>query len=416
MVLRMSKPWLKWWHGALALWPAVLVAGLVGCGGGGSTAAPADVTATAPPGDKPPVAAAPQVVTVSTGLVNPWSLAFLPDGRMLVTEKPGRLRVVSADGRVVSAPVTGVPAVDAAGQGGLFDVAVPSDFATSRRIYLSYAEPGVGAEAGRNGTAVGTAVLSADATALTQWRVIFRQSPKVASSGHFGGRIVLAPGDLMYVMLGDRQSNDQRGKAQDLSQGHGKVMRVYTSGIVPPDNPFAGLSGGAAVQEAVWSYGHRNPQGAALHPTTGQLWATEHGPQGGDELNLVQAGRNYGWPLVSYGCEYGAPVGNCPPVGGATTGAGFEPPVSHWVPTSIAPSGMAFYTGTRFPEWQGNLFVGALAGQALWRIVLNGNQVASREALFSSLGERIRDVRQGPDGWLYLLTDSGNGRILRVQR
>jgi aldose sugar dehydrogenase len=401
---------------SVALWLCVSVMVLSACGGSSGNAAQTDVIATPPPGDKPPVAAAPRVVTISSGLVNPWSLAFLPDGRMLVTEKQGRLRVVNADGSVVSVPVSGVPAVDAAGQGGLFDVVVAPDFASTRRLYLSYAEPGVGAEAGRNGTAVGTAVLSADHSALTQWRVIFRQSPKVASSGHFGGRIVLAPGDLMYVTLGERQSNDQRGKAQDLSQGHGKVMRLYTSGIVPPDNPFAGLSGGAAVQEAIWSYGHRNPQGAALHPTTGQLWATEHGPQGGDELNLVLPGRNYGWPLVSDGCEYGAPVGNCTPVGGATTGAGFEPRLSTWVPTSIAPSGMAFYTGTRFPEWQGQLFVGALVGQALWRIVLNGNQVVSREALFTSLGERIRDVRQGPDGWLYLLTDSSNGRILRVQR
>jgi aldose sugar dehydrogenase len=415
MVRRMSESGSTVLRGVTDLWPLVLVGAMVGCGGAGTAATP-DVTATAPPGDKPPTAAAPQVVTISSGLVNPWSLAFLPDGRMLVTEKPGRLRMVNADGSVVSAPVAGVPAVDAAGQGGLFDVAVASDFATTRRIYLSFAEPGGGAEAGRNGTAVGTAVLNVDATALTQWRVIFRQSPKVASSGHFGGRIVLAPGGLMYVTLGDRQADSERVKAQNLTQGHGKVMRIRTDGTVPPDNPFAGLSGGAAVQEAVWSYGHRNPQGAALHPTTGQLWATEHGPQGGDELNLVQAGRNYGWPLVSYGCEYGAPVGNCSPVGGASTGPGFEPPLSYWVPTSIAPSGMAFYTGSRFPEWQGQLFVGALAGQALWRIVLNGTQVVSREALFSSLGERIRDVRQGPDGWLYLLTDSSNGRILRIQR
>jgi aldose sugar dehydrogenase len=415
MVRRMSESRSKVLCGMTAPWLVLWAVGMVGCGGAG-TAATTDVTATAPPGDKPPTAAAPQVVTVSSGLVNPWSLAFLPDGRMLVTEKPGRLRVVSADGATISAPVTGVPAVDAAGQGGLFDVAVASDFATTRRIYLSFAEPGVGAEAGRNGTAVGTAVLSADASALTQWRVIFRQSPKVASSAHFGGRIVLAPGGLMFVTLGERQADSERVKAQDLTQGHGKVMRIRTDGTVPPDNPFAGLSGGAPVQEAIWSYGHRNPQGAALHPTTGQLWAVEHGPQGGDELNLVQPGRNYGWPLVSYGCEYGAPVGNCTPVGGASTGPGFEPPLSYWVPTSMAPSGMAFYTGSRFPEWQGHLFVGALAGQALWHIVMNGNQVASREALFTSLGERIRDVRQGPDGWLYLLTDSGNGRILRIQR
>jgi aldose sugar dehydrogenase len=396
--------------------------GLVACGGGngaGNTAATATDGDTNPipaPGRKPsPV----QAVTVSSGLVNPWSLAFLPDARMLVTERPGRLRIVSSDGATLSAPVAGVPAVDARGQGGLFDVAVAPDFASSRRIYLSYAEPGSGAEAGRNGTAVGTAVLAEDGAsgpALTQWRVIFRQTPKVNSTAHFGGRIVLAPGGLMFITLGERQADSERTKAQDLSQGHGKIMRISTDGMVPPDNPFARLSGGAAVQEAVWSFGHRNPQGATLHPTTGQLWSVEHGPQGGDELNLILPGRNYGWPLVSDGCEYGTPVGNCTPVGGASTGAGFEPPVSSWVPTSIAPSGMVFYTGKKFPEWHGHLFVGALAGQALWHIVLNGDQVASREALFTDLNERIRDVRQGPDGWLYLLTDSAAGRILRVQR
>jgi aldose sugar dehydrogenase len=398
-------------------WSLLLAVVLTACGGG--RAVEATVAQTTPPDDNPPPASAPQVITVTSGLVNPWSLAFLPDARLLVTERPGRLRIVSADGSVLSAPVAGVPAVDARGQGGLFDVAVAPDFSTSKRIYLSYAEPGTGAESGRNGTAVGTAVLNEDSKGgptLTQWRVIFRQTPKVASTAHFGGRIVLAPGDMMFITLGERQAESERVKAQDLSQGHGKIMRIRTDGTVPADNPFAGLSGGAAVQEAIWSYGHRNPQGASLHPTTGQLWSVEHGPQGGDELNLVRAGRNYGWPLVSYGCEYGAPVGNCTPVGGASTGAGFEPPVSYWVPTSIAPSGMVFYTGNRFPEWQGHLFVGALAGQALWHITLNGNQVASREALFTSLNERIRDVRQGPDGWLYLLTDSASGRILRVQR
>jgi aldose sugar dehydrogenase len=337
----------------------------------------------------------------------------LPDASMLVTERPGRLRWVSADGKTMSAPMAGVPAVDAQGQGGLFDVAVPADFATSRRVFLSYAEPGTGAEAGRNGTAVGSAVLSADNSTLTQWKVIFRQTPKVASQGHFGGRIVLAPNELMFVTLGDRQAGSERGKAQDLSQGHGKVMRIRTDGSVPTDNPFVGQ---ANAQTTIWSYGHRNPQGAALHPATGALWSVEHGPQGGDELNLVQASRNYGWPLVSYGCEYGAPVGNCTPVGGASTGPGFEPPISYWVPTSTAPSGMLFYAGARFPSWRGNLFVGALAGQALWRLEMEGDKVATREALFSTYGERIRDVREGPDGWIYLLTDSGSGRILRVQR
>ncbi len=353
-----------------------------------------------------------RVTTVAGGLVHPWSLAFLPDGSLLVTERPGRLRHVSADGAKLSPPIAGVPAVDAVGQGGLFEVLLAEEFATTRRLFLSYAEPGVGAESGRNGLAVGSAVLSADGGSLLQWQVIFRQSPKVTSSGHFGGRLVLAPGGL-YVTLGDRQRNSERGKAQDLSLGHGKIMRIKVDGGVPADNPFTGRAG---AQASIWSYGHRNVQGAALHPATGELWVAEHGPQGGDEINRVLPGRNYGWPLVSYGCEYNSPVGNCTPVGGASTGPGFEPPLSYWVPTSIAPSGMAFYTGNRFPEWRGNLFVGALAGRALWRLELDGSTVVRREALLTDLGERIRDVRQGPDGWLYLLTDSPDGRILRVQR
>jgi aldose sugar dehydrogenase len=402
----------------------VLTAFLAACNGGSGGAADDSVAGTngaqGTPGTQGAETAAglpprtdgpPRIVEVSTGLVNPWSLAFLPDASMLVTERPGRLRWVSADGKTMSAPIAGVPAVDAQGQGGLFDVAVPADFASSRRIFLSYAEPGVGAEAGRNGTAVGSAVLSADNSTLTQWQVIFRQTPKVASQGHFGGRIVLAPNDIMFITLGDRQS--ERDKAQDLNVGHGKVMRIRTDGTVPNDNPFVGQ---ANTQNSIWSYGHRNPQGATLHPVTGALWSVEHGPQGGDELNLVQASRNYGWPRVSYGCEYGAPVGNCTPVGGASTGPGFEPPISYWVPTSIAPSGLLFYTGARFPMWRGQLFVGALAGQALWRMEMDGDKVISREAMFNTYGERIRDVRQGPDGWIYLLTDSGSGRILRVQR
>jgi glucose/arabinose dehydrogenase len=353
------------------------------------------------------------VVTVTTGLVNPWSLAFLPGGAMLVTEKAGRLRSVSADGRNLSAPIAGVPAVDAAGQGGLFDVLPAADFASSRRIFLSYAEPGTGAEAGRNGLAVGSGVLSADGSTLAQWQVIFRQAPKAASRGHFGGRLVLAPQGLLFVTTGDRQIDSERSKAQDLALGNGKIMRIALDGSVPPDNPFAGRAG---AQPAIWSYGHRNVQGAALHPATGELWATEHGPQGGDELNRVLPGRNYGWPLVSFGCEYGAPVGECTPVGGASSGAGFEPPVTHWVPRSIAPSGLAFYTGSRYPEWRGQLFLGALAGQALWRVELDGTRVVHREPVAMDLRERIRDVRQGPDGWLYLLTDSASGRILRLER
>jgi aldose sugar dehydrogenase len=256
-------------------------------------------------------------------------------------------------------------------------------------------------------------VLSADGGSLSDWRVVYRQQPKVSSNGHFGGRLLWAPDGLLFVTQGDRQRDIERGKAQDLAQGHGKIVRIKADGSVPADNPYAGRSD---AQTAIWSYGHRNVQGAAFHPQTGELWATEHGPQGGDELNRVLAGRNYGWPKVSYGCEYGAPVGQCTVVGGASTGAAYEPPVSYWVPRSIAPSGLVFYTGQRFSEWQGQLFSGALAGQGLWRIELKGNAVAARELLPVDLGERIRDVRQGPDGWLYLLTDSGSGRILRLER
>jgi len=353
-----------------------------------------------------------RTVTVASGLQQPWSLAFLPDGRMLVTEKAGRLRVVPAGGGAPSAPVAGVPAVDAGGQGGLFDVLPAADFATTRRIYLAYAEPGTGEERGRNGLAVGTGVLNTELTALGEWRVIFRQTPKVASRGHFGGRLLLAPGGRLFVTTGDRMLGSERDKAQDLALGHGKIMRIALDGSAPTDNPFAGRSD---AQAAIWSYGHRNVQGAALHPSTGELWATEHGPQGGDELNRVLPGRNHGWPRVSFGCEYGSPVGSCTPVGGAGAGIGYEAPLVTWVPTSVAPSGLVFYTGARFPEWQGQLFMGALADRTLWRIRLKGNEVAERERLLD-VGERVRDVRQGPDGWLYLVTDEGRGRIVRVER
>ncbi|MBL8326888.1 MAG: PQQ-dependent sugar dehydrogenase [Rubrivivax sp.] len=390
---------------------ALLCLWLAACGGGGGTnPSPAPAPAPAP---SPAPTTPPRTETFATGLSWPWGMAFLPDGSMLVTERGGQLKRVSADGSSVSAPISGTPAVDTGGQGGLLDVAVAADFATSRRVFLSFAEPGTGAEAGTNGTAVGTAVLNAGFTALSGWTVIFRQSPKVASQGHFGSRLVLARDGTLFVTLGDRQSSSERVRAQDLAAGHGKVMRIRTDGSVPGDNPFVGTAG---AQATIWSYGHRNMQGAALHPGTGELWTSEHGPQGGDEVNRTLAGRNYGWPRVSYGCEYGTPVGACVPVGGASTGAGYEPPLTWWVPTSIAPSGMAFYTGSRFPEWQGNLFVGALAGRALWRLTLAGNTVAAREALFTDLNERIRDVRQGPDGWLYLLTDSSSGRIVRVVR
>jgi glucose/arabinose dehydrogenase len=390
---------------------AAAAAALAACGGGGGSSGSGSEGPVAAPPIAPVAATA---VAFATGLNQPWGMAFLPDGRIVVTEKAGRMRIVSADGRTVSAPLTGLPSVDSGGQGGLLDVAVARDFATSRRLFFTFAERGTGSEAGRNGLAVGRGVLSADGSALTQVQVIYRQTPKVSgSSAHYGGRVVQAADGLLFVTMGDRQNASERDKAQDLSAGHGKVVRITTDGLVPADNPFAAVPG---AQAAIWSYGHRNPQGAAIHPATGELWTTEHGPQGGDELNRTRGGRNYGWPRVSHGCEYGTPVGNCTPVGGASAGAGYEPPVSFWVPTSIAPSGLVVYDGSRFPEWRGQVFLGALAGQALWRIRLDGDTVVEREAMFTSLNERIRDVRQGPDGWLYLLTDSASGRILRVQR
>lgn len=351
------------------------------------------------------------VSTVATGLVNPWSLAFLPDGRMLVTEKPGRLRIVQPGG-TLSAPITGVPAVSSSGQGGMFDVVLARDFQTSRRIFLAYAENGTGAEAGRNGLAVGRAELSADGAALLNWRVIYRQAPKVASSQHFGGRLVTTPDGMLFITTGDRSLASERGRAQLLEFGHGKVFRVAADGSAPRDSPFNFLR---SAQRGIYSLGHRNPQGAALHPETGELWITEHGPQGGDELNRMRPGANYGWPLVSYGCEYGSPVGNCTPVGGATSAAGFTEPVTYWVPTSMAPSGLVIHSGNGAPQWKGDFFMGALAGRAVWQVKMNGTQVVSRAVLNTGLNERIRDVREGPDGALYLLTDSSNGRVLRVQ-
>lgn len=348
-----------------------------------------------------------RVLTIAPGLEHPWGLAFLPDGQMLVTERPGRLRAIGRDGKV-SAAISGLPAVFAQGQGGLFDVVADSDFAKNRRIYLSYAEAGSAAEKDKNGLAVASAELSADLKSLHKLRVIFRQLPKVNSSGHFGGRLVLAPDDKIFITLGDRQSRSERGKAQDLSTHHGKIVRIKRDGSLPADNPFVQRKN---IRPEIWSYGHRNIQGAALHPDTGELWISEHGPQGGDEINIARAGKNYGWPVVTYGCEYGS----CFSIGEGKQKAGMEEPLTYWVPRSIAPSGLAFYSGQAFPEWQGDLFSGALAGRALWHLGLQGNRIVSRQALLAELEERIRDVKTGPDGFLYLLTDSDAGRLLRVE-
>jgi glucose/arabinose dehydrogenase len=342
-----------------------------------------------------------KVETVAKGLASPWGLAFLPGGRLLVTERPGRLRIIGKDGKP-SPPVKGVPVVYAAGQGGLLDVALGSNFATSKLIFISYAER---RETGGAGTTVARArlVLEGESGHLEDLTVIFRQLPEGAGTVHFGSRLVLARDGNLFITLGDR---GQRDKAQDLTTHYGKVVRIKPDGSVPPDNPFVNSKSGARPE--IWSYGHRNLQGAALHPATGKLWTVEHGARGGDEINVPLAGKNYGWPVITYGRDYtGLRIGE------GTAKAGLEQPVYYWAP-SIAPSGLAFYTGDRFPEWKGSLFVGALRGQALHRLVLDGEKVVGEEVLLADLGERIRTIVAGPDGALWLLTDSPQGRVLRV--
>jgi glucose/arabinose dehydrogenase len=341
-----------------------------------------------------------KVETYARGLAYPWGLAFLPDGRLLVTERPGRMRLVDKEGRL-SPPLKNVPGVQVGGQGGLLDVALSPDFASSRLIFFSYAEP---REAGGSATTVARAKLEVDGEggSLSDVKVIFRQQPAGAGGIHFGSRLVFARDGNLFVTLGER---GQRDRAQDLATHYGKVVRIRPDGSVPPDNPFVGKEG---VRPEIWSYGHRNVQAAALHPVTGKLWAIEHAARGGDELNIPLPGRNYGWPVITYGRDYSGLK-----IGEGTAKAGMEQPVYFWDP-SIAPCGMAFYAGELFPVWKGSLFVGALRGQALHRLVLDGEKVVGEEALLRDLGERIRDVRAGPDGALWLLTDNPQGRILRV--
>ena len=350
-------------------------------------------------------AASIRVETVASGLHHPWGLAFLPDGRMLVTERKGLLRVVTPDGEV-SGAIYGVPEVEARGQGGLLDVALDPAFAENRLVYLSYAEAGEGR---LNGTAVARGRLEGDsAFQLKDVEVIFRQQPKKDSHLHFGSRLVFDKDGHLFIALGERSRVGMREEAQALDSHLGKVVRIFPDGSVPEDNPFIGQDG---AQPEIWSYGHRNQQGAALHPETGQLWTNEHGPRGGDELNIAHAGRNYGWPLVSHGVNYDlTPVGT-----GEKSAPGIEDPIHHWTP-SIGVSGMAFYTADAIPGWTGNLFVGGLARPGLYRLTLDGDRVTGEERLLADLGKRIRDVRQGPDGALYLLTDAPNGEILRIIR
>ncbi|BFO55737.1 PQQ-dependent sugar dehydrogenase [Acidovorax sacchari] len=340
---------------------------------------------------------------ITDGLSNPWGLAFLPDGRFLVTERIGRLRVVEADGRK-GAPLQGLPPIAAGGQGGLLDVATDAQFERNRRIFFCFSEPD-GRNGDVNGTALASAVLPPGEEGLQDVRIIFRQQPKVASRLHFGCRIAQAGDGSIFLTLGERC--ERKDDAQKLDNHLGKVVHVMPDGSPAPGNPFVGRSGGLPE---IWSWGHRNSQGAVIGPD-GRLWMHEHGPQGGDEINVPQAGRNHGWPVVTFGENYGGgKIGE-----GLTQKAGMEPPLHYWVP-SIAPSGMAFLTSDRYgPAWKGSLFVGSLKFARLHRLELKDGRVVRDEFLLSGLGQRIRDVRQGPDGWLYVLTDSPQGRLLRLR-
>ena len=342
------------------------------------------------------------VTPITQGLDHPWALAFLPDSRgMLVTERPGNLRLVSADGKL-SAPLSGVPKVWAKGQGGLLDVVLSPDFKQDRMVYLSYAEGG--GEGGTAGTVVGRGRLTDDLSGLKDFKVIFRQEPKLSTGNHFGSRLVFDRDGYLFITLGE---NNDRATAQDLDKLQGKIVRLYPDGRVPDDNPFVGQSG---VRPEIWSYGHRSPQGAALNPWRGTLWENEHGPKGGDEINIVERGKNYGWPLATHGINYsGAPI---PEAVGQTAPGTVQP--HHVWEKSPGISGMAFYDGDRFKAWQHNVFIGALATKELIRLQFDGDKVVHEERLMGELKERIRDVRQGPDGYLYVLTDEDKGSLYKV--
>lgn len=344
-----------------------------------------------------------EVVTVAGGLVNPWSLAFLPGGKMLVTERPGRLRVVSSDG-TLSPPVAGLPEVVAQGQGGLLEVALDPAYEKNTTIYWCYSQPRDG---GANNTAVarGTFVDGA-APRVEQVKVIYEQAPSLASRLHFGCRLVFARDGSLLIAQGDRSITEGRMQSQQMDSLIGKIARIHSDGSIPKDNPFVGKSG---VRPEIYSVGHRNIQAAALNPATGELWEVEHGTRGGDELNVVRPGKDYGWPTIAYGIEYrGGPI-----TGGIQQQAGMEQPIYYWDPI-IGPSGMAFYTGSLFPAWKGDLFIGGHGTSDLVRLELAGEKITGEERLLTDRKARIRDVRQGPDGAIYLLTDSANGELLKL--
>lgn len=335
------------------------------------------------------------------GLDRPWGMAFLPDGRLLVTEQVGQLRLIDATGGISPPIVAGLPKVDSRAQGGLLGLALDPAFAANRLIYFSFSEPAGG---GLNHTAVARARLSEDATALTDLKVIFRQTPSLDSQQHFGSRLVFGRDGTLFVTLGERSRIEGRMQAQRLDGTLGKVVRINPDGSIPKDNPFVGKPG---ARPEIFSIGHRNIQAAALNPQTGELWEVEHGARGGDELNVIRAGKDYGWPTITYGVEYsGEPIG-----AGLTAKAGMEQPLYYWDPV-IAPAGMAFYTGNLFPAWKGSLFIGGLADQRLTRLSLNGERVTGEERLLGELDQRIRDVIQGPEGALYVISDSG--RIYKI--
>ena len=360
----------------------------------------------------PAFAAAPQelqseqgtleVTTVTQGLQHPWALAFLPDRQgMLVTERPGTLRLITADGKR-SEPISGVPKVWAKGQGGLLDVVLSPDFKQDRLVYLSYAEGGGAGD--KAGTAVGRGRLSDDLKTISDFKVIFRQEPKLSTGNHFGSRLVFDRDGYLFITLGE---NNDRPTAQDLDKLQGKVVRIFPDGKVPDDNPFVGQSG---VRPEIWSYGQRNPQGAALNPWNGTIWENEHGPRGGDEVNIIERGKNYGWPLATHGINYSLqPI---PEAKGKSVEGAVDP--HHVWEKSPGVSGMAFYDADRFKPWQQNLFIGALVSQELIRLQFDGDKVVHEERLLGELKQRIRDVRQGPDGYLYVLTDEQDGALYKI--
>ena len=342
-----------------------------------------------------------QVKTIAEGLENVWGMVFLPDGNMLVTERAGRMRIVSADGKL-GEPLSGLPKIFAQGQGGLLDVVLAPDFATSKKIYFSYSEPGEDSESKLNSTAVSFATLNGNK--LENLTRVFSQQPKVDSGNHFGSRLVWAPDGTLFITLGERYS--EKDKAQTLDNHQGKVVRINADGSVPKDNPFVKTAG--ALPE-IWSYGHRNMQGAALNPTTKELWTGEHGPQGGDELNIDRAAKNYGWPVITYGENYGGGK-----IGEGTHKEGMEQPIYKWVP-SIATGGFIFYTGDKFPQWKNNILLASLKDKTLVRLVVDGEKITKEERMLTKeLDQRLRQVVQGPDGLVYLLTDEAKSNIYQL--